>query len=718
VDELRRELERTRGELREARARIAAMEMSAFWKLRNVWWSLKERLPVAAANRFESLPRPAEIGEPGRTARRDRNPDRDASTVDVVVCVHDALDDVRECLDSVVRHSTPAYRLILVDDGSGPEARDYLAAFASSQGAHLIRNETAAGYTLAANQGLRASKADHVILLNSDTVVAPDWLERLVACAESDPKIGLAGPLSNCASWQSVPDVADEHGDWATNPLPEGVSLDAMAALLAGDPGPVYPRMPFLNGFCLLVRRAVVDAIGLFDEEAFGRGYGEENDYGLRARKAGFDLALADDVYVLHRQSKSYSTERRKALSALAGETLARKHGQPLIDEGVAECRGGRVLEAIRERSRDLLPRERLLADGRSRWEGKRVLFILPVCDRGGGANIVLSEALEMARMGVDVRLLNLIDFRPHFERSYPDPGVPVLFATPRGAADAARDFDAVVATHNASVEWLSPLARERTRPVLGYYVQDYEPLFYTEGSKDWETAFRSYSLVPGMVLFTKTEWNRDEVLRKTGATCHVVGSSYDQTLFRPVRPAPPSDRIRIAAMARPSSARRQPVLTMDVLEALSSRYGDRVEIFVFGDDASHPDYPPLRRTFPYTSLGTIDGDALASLFNRVHLFADFSSYQAMGLSALEAMACGATAIVPAAGGACSFARDGENALVVDTSSADRCLDALARAVEDPALLKRLMDRAFRDVTRHHPAPAAHRILSALFPDA
>jgi glycosyltransferase involved in cell wall biosynthesis len=384
----------------------------------------------------------------------------------------------------------------------------------------------------------------------------------------------------------------------------------------------------------------------------------------------------------------------------------------------VSECRSGRVLEAIRERSRELLPRARMLAEGRARWEGKRVLFVLPVCDRGGGANVVFSEALEMARMGVDVRVLNFTDFRPSFEKSYPNLGLPVLYTPPRGIPDIARGFDAVVATHNASVELIAPLAEDRKGPVLGYYVQDYEPLFYPEGSKEGQAAFRSYTLVPGLVLFTKTEWNRDEVQRRTGATCHVVGPSYDQSLFRPVRPAPPSDRIRIAAMARPSSPRRQPILTMDVLEAVWAKYGDRVEITVFGDDPDHHDFPSLRRSFPYTSAGVVDGPALASLFNRVHIFADFSSYQAMGLSALEAMGCGATAIVPSAGGASRFARHEENALVIDTSTADSCLNALVRLLEDHELRCRLMSRAFRDVIRHHPAAAAHRSLAALFPYA
>ena len=79
--------------------------------------------------------------------------------------------------------------------------------------------------------------------------------------------------------------------------------------------------MPFLNGFCLLIRRAVLEGVGLFDEANFGEGYGEENDYCLRARNAGWTLALADDTYIYHAQSRSYNPERRKNLSDRAGVT-------------------------------------------------------------------------------------------------------------------------------------------------------------------------------------------------------------------------------------------------------------------------------------------------------------------------------------------------------------------------------------------------------------
>ena len=249
------------------------------------------------------------------------------ATVEVVVCVHNALADVRRCLESVVLYSSSPYALILVDDGSDIPAHDYLVEFAGVHGATLLRNEHALGYTFAANQGLRHSTADYVVLLNSDTVVTPEWLDRMIACAESKPRIGLVGPLSNTASWQSIPEI-EFQGDWAPNPLPVGMQVEEMGQLVARFSARLYPNVPLLNGFCLLLRRELIQEIGYFDEENFGAGYGEEDDFALRARKAGWSLAWADDAYVYHAQSRSYSDEKRQALCDRAGAVVGQEARQ------------------------------------------------------------------------------------------------------------------------------------------------------------------------------------------------------------------------------------------------------------------------------------------------------------------------------------------------------------------------------------------------------
>jgi hypothetical protein len=147
-------------------------------------------LAAAAAALTDSLKAPAHGPLEIRPVEVHPEPGPRTVAVDVVVCVHNALDHAKACLESVVESGMPD-RLILVDDGSGQETRAYLQEAARTTGALLIRNESALGYTRAANLGLTAGTSPFVCLLNSDTVVAPGWLDRLVACAEAHPSAGL-----------------------------------------------------------------------------------------------------------------------------------------------------------------------------------------------------------------------------------------------------------------------------------------------------------------------------------------------------------------------------------------------------------------------------------------------------------------------------------------------------------------------------------------------
>ncbi len=637
-------------------------------------------------------------------------------SVDIVVCVHNALEDVRRCLSSVLAHTAAPYRLILVDDGSGPETAAYLSEFARAQGAVLLRNPTARGYTCAANQGLRAGRADHVVLLNSDTIVTPEWLDRLVACVESDPSLAAAGPLSNTASWQSVPELFRDDGDWADNPLPAPFSPAEFARALARCSARLYPRLPFLNGFCLLLRRAAIHHVGRFDERRFEKGYGEENDWALRARRAGWQLAVADDAWIQHAQSRSYTGERRLTLAQNADATLRRKYGNRAVDEGVKACRHDRTLLGVRSRVRVLPERERLRDQGRARWEGRRVLFLLPVRDAGGGAHVVLQEAAAMRTMGVDARVLNLNVHRALFERSYPNLTVPVLYAH----RDPAREvdfsaYDAVVATVYSTVPWLDEIAGLRPR-VRAYYIQDYEPWFFPPDAPARAQAHDSYRLFPDLVRFTKTEWTRARIEELESVPVQLVGPSVDIDLFRPrpgrvLRGRQP---IRVAAMVRPDTPRRAADATMRILREVERRHGRRVAIHLFGCAPYRPDFLELPRDFRFSHAGVLHRLQAARLFSQMDVFLDASEFQAMGLTALEAMACGVAVLVPQEGGSASFARHEANALVIDTKNEDACVAALDRLLTDEALRGRLANQAAADACQFHPEGAAYRMMEVL----
>lgn len=667
---LREELEKTRAELSQARARVAAMEMSFFWKLRNAWWRLKRSFAGRSSSGAQAAPPAADAGlvhVPGFAPVRFRGPvfERSTAAVDVVVLAHGDLPVLKECLGAVLRNARPPYTLFLADPGVSPAARNWLEDFASDQGATLVDGDGAF------KRALAAGASRHVLLLDGRARVAPDVLDRLVACLAADGDAAGVVPLA-----ADVPG-AGPAAERAARALAEADVAAKPATLFAAESARVFPPLEEGGGCAVLVKRAALP------EGA------EQSPRELLAvlRASGRRVLLADDTWA---------------------------DGAAASDGSVPD----RAVAGIAARLAILPERIGLRENARRRFEGKRVLYVLPVLERGGGSNVVLSEARAMARMGVEARVFNLAANRSVFEKSYPAPGVPIVYGRESDLVEAAKGFDAVIGTAHYSVPWMVPLAKLSRPPALGYCIQDYEPLFYAEGSEDRKRAFASYSLVPGMKRFSKSKWNADEVVARTGLDCALVSASFDAEVFRPRLEEPAASPVRIAAMVRPSTPRRQPGLTVDVMRALAKKLGAGVEIVLFGSERSDPALRPLRLDFPHRFLGVLDDRQLSAVLSQVHVFADLSTYQALGVASLEAMASGAAVVVPKAGGASTIAEDEINALAVDTSSRDACIGCLERLATDGALLRRLAAQAIADAALHTPDRAAAGILEVLFAEA
>ncbi len=640
--------------------------------------------------------------------------------VDIIVCVHNAPEDVTRCLQSVLEHTLPPYSLILVDDGSDEETQEYLKAFADSQGARLIRHEQAKGYTCAANAGLRVSEAPWAILLNSDTIVTPYWIDRMMVCALSQANIGLVGPLSNTASWQSIPRVDDGDGDWADNVLPEGITPAQMALLLADASPRRYPKVGFLNGFCYMVRKDMRDEIGLFDEETFGAGYGEENDYCLRAHKAGWELAVADDVYVYHAQSKSYSHERRKQLCERADKALHEKHGE-LIAQRLAVTQQHPGLLAVRARADHLATRRALMDATRTRYEGKRIAFLLHAVEPGGGGNIIFRVAQALAEMGVIVEIINLATNQPGFEKNYPHPPVPIRYIEfAEELRHLAPRYDAIIATLFTTVEWLANYVEGIDyQPTLGYYVQDYEPYFFPHDDGLARQAKEGYTKIDGMVLMTKSQWNADELKTHTGAQAHVLRPAYawDQC-FPTIFKSAAHEAVNLCAMIRPSTPRRAPELTLSILKRLKETYGERINITIFGVKPDDNTFKAMDSDFVHRNAGELPVGDVPDLLDTQDIFLDLSTYQAMGLTALEAMASMVAVIAPQAGGADEFIEHDTSGLLIDTSDEEACFTAATRLIEEYDLRSRLQRNALYRANQFYPEQSAANMLIALFDQA
>ncbi len=240
--------------------------------------------------------------------------------VDVVVPVYGAFGLVERCLASLARHTDLArHALLLSLDGPGQEPADDLARrLLPAGGWRCLRAERRGGFVAAANRGLRASSRD-VVLLNSDTEVTAGWLERLQAAAMSGPAVASATPFCNDATLCSLP------RPFVANRLPRGFDVDALGRLVESASAREYPRLPTGVGVCLYLRRRALDVVGLLDEQAFGLGYGEENDWCFRALRAGFVHVLDDATFVFHAGGGSFGPARA-ALQRRAARALAWRH--------------------------------------------------------------------------------------------------------------------------------------------------------------------------------------------------------------------------------------------------------------------------------------------------------------------------------------------------------------------------------------------------------
>jgi GT2 family glycosyltransferase len=692
-----------------------------------------------------SLPCPLDVRGLLCAAGAEQLPD--APSADVVVCVHDALDDLRLCLQALLAKTERPFRLIVVDDGSGEAASGFLRAFADRHPAvTLIRREQAPhGYTLAANRGIEASEGDYVVLLNSDTIVTPGWLRRLIAHGEAHPDVGVLGPLSNAASHQSIPAVR-EGGAWAVNPLPEWLTVEGMGAVLARAAPSGAASLPFLNGFCYVLKRAAIERVGLFDEERFAEGYCEENDYSQRVREAGLRLAVVEDAYVHHAKSRSYGGEGRAELARAHYEGFLEKHGRERIEGLVAEMEADESLAPVRaavaahtanpRATASLLarsggePATASLPDGTggegaatslpnaTRGEPLRVAFLLPGLAHGGsgGSHSLYQEARALRSLGVPARIMLPRWDRERAAAVYEDAEeLFQTFADEQELAELTADADVISATHHKSVALLGAIRERRSDFLPAYYVQDYEPFFTAPYIA--QEAVASYTALPDLLLFAKSHWLCNVVAERHGLFVAKVEPSIDRELFTAgARSAPAAagkaargdGPLRVAAMVRPRTARRQPLATIAVLERVLHEHAGQVQVSTFGCYADE-----LRELHPGADLvierhlGLLGRAEVAELLRETDVFLDMSVYQAFGRTALEAMACGATAVVPSIGGVWEFVEHEQNALAVDTLDPDGAARALGALVTDRELLARLQAAALATAGRYSAIRAA-----------
>jgi GT2 family glycosyltransferase len=241
--------------------------------------------------------------------------------ITVIVTVRDAVEEIRECLASLLRATTVPHRLLLADDASTDERVRSLLDEAEAENPHveLLRNERRLGHTETVNRALERSAPDDVVLLPGDTVVTRGWLRKLAEAASELPNLATVTPLSNAAGPLSVPRGR------VVNPVSPPFTIERMGRLVERLSHRRRPLAPTGDGFCLYVTRRALDRVGLLDAGTFPEGPGSEEDFCLRASELGFVHRIEDATFVYHRRTASFRENRRRA-EERSRESLSRLH--------------------------------------------------------------------------------------------------------------------------------------------------------------------------------------------------------------------------------------------------------------------------------------------------------------------------------------------------------------------------------------------------------
>ncbi|WP_418922094.1 glycosyltransferase [Bacillus subtilis] len=229
----------------------------------------------------------------------------------IIVLTYNQLALTKQCLESIWKHTNnDCIEVIVIDNGSHDGTRDYLKQITSIK---AIFNKTNEGFAKACNQGLEVASGDNILFLNNDTVVTNQWLEPMIKLLYQDDKIGMVGPVSNYVSGpQQVPvDYTNVEG------------IENFSRLYCLQQRGKSKAVLRLVGFCLLVKKEVLDEIGGFDERFVGGSF-EDDDLSLRVLQAGYKLKIALDSFVHHHGHATFTGNPDLSISKLYEENRQR----------------------------------------------------------------------------------------------------------------------------------------------------------------------------------------------------------------------------------------------------------------------------------------------------------------------------------------------------------------------------------------------------------
>jgi len=241
---------------------------------------------------------------------------------DIVMLTYNKQELTKNCIDSFLANTKTPCRLIVIDNCSTDETREYLSTLKDTSICKfkVIFNRENRGFVGGMNQGIELSRAPYICLANNDLLFGPGWLAEMISVFAKFDQVGLLNPNSNSLGAR----------------IPSGSTLSSYSQELTTNYKNVFTELPFCIGFCMMIKRQVVEKAGGLSDEFYPMFF-EDTDYSLKVQKCGYLIGVAKAAYVWHKEHGSLKQlgpdKEKNFLKSKA--TFVRKWGRILRVAGV-----------------------------------------------------------------------------------------------------------------------------------------------------------------------------------------------------------------------------------------------------------------------------------------------------------------------------------------------------------------------------------------------
>lgn len=578
---------------------------------------------------------------------------------DIIIPVYKAPEWVKLCVYALFKNTDKDLinKVYLINDCDDELTNNCLKNLKEKYGSKIVleKNPQNLGFVKTCNHGLSMSTADCVLLLNSDCLLSPNTIKKLINHLKNDSSIGLICPLaSNAAN--------------ITIPIPEGFNYTQIDKILEQNfSGKCFDACTVV-GNCLMITRKCLEKVGFLDE-AYGTGYGEETDYQFKAMAKGFTAKVAIDTYVFHKAEASFGTSKEKQERLNKNRELFFSRWGEKYNEELKKYNSNDPIKYITSH----LPK--------NTWKPnvKTLFYLDGIVQNAGGVHTVVDIVNYLTINGESVNILYNLKY-PYKEN--------MLFNPIPSSSIKNIQTEQIISTVWKTAFSARDIADQKNAKLLSF-IQGYESYF--ENGVKYGSVELSYKLSDG--LLTVSKYLQKELKSVFGEESVVIPNGINYDLIHQTKK--PSKNTPTLTIIMRGNVMKGDWLLIDLLKRLD-QLDFKLNLNLISINSKIVLPTLLNKNLTVNLLtGPQDRLTIYKLLQNSDLYIDASLSEGFGLTALEAMAGGCVPIVSDSMGINEYIKNNHNGIVIkDLNNANSYIKEISRVLTDKNLLNSLREQA------------------------